>query len=368
MQTAQEAIEFFKQWKAYTIEALAILAPNCDPTQTIKTRPWLQDGPMGVIYHYTGGPDGLASTRWANENPANTGSSWHCTILDHVIAAVEELTKKYPLVRRYLPTTAFFIATLEESTWHGNWTNNRCFGIENRNLGKLNAKGYRGKYKSINPPVQINGLWWESYTKGQLLGNIFVARALRLIQESKGQLFLPTWNLPHSAIWGIGTDKNDVGLTFPMYNVRASVFMSTFAEEPAWLSAYHDHTIVDVVDGESFDEEMADLARDCAPPPMEEPDPDVSNEKKMQWRGYLPWVRWALEKLGYHIEHPQSFTTLDNATKDAATIFQHSTHAPGWVGKYGALKIDGIPGTNTIKGIMHALDQFKIEYTNPLGE
>lgn len=366
MQTAQEALEFFKQWKAYTVEALAILAPKCEPTQTVKTRPWKHDGPMGVIYHYTGGPNGIASTRWANENPANTGSSWHCTIFDHIVAAVEELTKKYPLVRQYLPTTALFIASLEESTWHGNWTNSRCFGIENRNLGRLNSKGYRGKYKSNKPPVKINGIWWEPYTKGQLLGNIFVARALRLIQESKLQPFSPTWNIPHSAVWGPGTDKSDVGPAFPMFNVRSSVFMPVFAEEPQWLTNYADHTIVDVDAGEDFDEEMADLERDCSPPPRVEPSKELMEEKLIQWRGYLPWVRWALQKLGYHVESPSTLTTFDQTTRDSVDIFQRATHAPGWIKKYGALSVDGVPGPKTIKGIMIAMDQFGIAYTNPL--
>lgn len=368
MQTAQEAVEFFKQWKGFTGEALAILAPKCPATQIKKVRPWHVEGkggPQGVIYHYTGGPNGISSVRWANENPQNTGSSWHVTLMDHRYKALEHLLSQYPLVKMYLPVTGLFIASLDKGTWHGNWTNDRTFGIENRNLGRLNSKGYRRKFKSKKAPVQIRGQWWEPYTKGQILANIFVARALRLIQESKGAPFLPEWNLPHSAVWGPGTDKMDTGSAFPMFNVRAAVFEPTFVEEPLWLSQYADHTVVDHEEDEEFATEMMDLQRDTRPPPYIMV--DLSTVEDSSWRGHLPWVRWAFQQLGYHVVPGSgNLLSLDSSTALTTGIFQRCTHAKKWKPKHGALKVDGIPGRETIHAIMIALNYFAIDHIDPL--
>jgi len=113
---------------------------------------------------------------------------------------------------------------------------------------------------------------------------------------------------------------------------------------------------------------MADLERDCAPPPKVEPTQDLLEEKSQSWRGHLPWVRWALEQLGYHVVTPQTLIQLDQDTKEAVYIFQRATHAPGWVKRYGkALSVDGVPGVKeTIPAIMFAMDRFAIPYTNIL--
>lgn len=369
----EEAVELFDQLKEFTYEALADLAPSC-PATTHKTRPWADEGeggPLGMICHYTGGPDGLASTRWGNENPANKGSSWHMMVFDHRLTPLDSMLDGYPLVKQYFKVTVLFLGSLESSTWHGNWSNKYTFGIENRNLGRLAKKGdewYRGKYlyKLVDrkgPPWLANGIWWEPYTRGQIAANVIIGQALRALQNRNKGIFVPQWILPHSAVWA---DKSDTGNAFPLFMVRASIFSDSNPHEQTWLQQFPGEYELTWWDDEELDESLLDLSRETPEPPSLLPDHNLPDT----WRGLLPWVRWAFHQLGYHIrsvgQNIADMTNLDEHTELATRIFQKSTYAEGWTAKHGSLKVDGLPGEVTVKHIMHRLDDFKLEYASPL--
>lgn len=357
----ETAAEFFVQWKEFTIRALEILAPSCPHTQTKKVRPWTTGSPKGVILHYTGGSDGIASTRWANENPDNKGSSWHATVFDHRIKQVDHLLDKFPLVKVYLPVTALFIGSLKESTWHGNWANGLCFGIENRNMGlltKVSGGWTRSKHKynfNNKYPVKIRGKWWEPFTKGQILANISICRALRALYPDMDKGLI----LPHSAVWA---GKSDTGSAFPIYGVRDSIFLPVFSEIPSWLSSYVDHTIIEVSEGELFDSEMQDLSRDLDPNFYMAYNENISvSSDDVKPLNCILRIKSALVKLGYW-EGIAIDDRLDSRTIENIKIFQKSTYDDVWMKKHGRLKVDGIPGPNTEEQLVARLKDFGFYY------
>jgi len=377
-QNAMDALSFFSQWLDFTRDALSIVAPKCPlfPTyrnkanrRVHKTRPWLDStGPVGIIEHYTGGPNGIASMRWGNENSANNNSSWHCTVLDHKIAALEEARMDYPLVGQFLPVTALLHADIHKSTWHGNWTNSLTFGIEHRNLGMLTGNRDGRPYRPIRnrrcypiatkPAIYIRNRYWESYTKEQLIASINIGKMLRAWRGCKLD---PSWILPHSAVWAT---KSDTGAAFPIELVRDAIFSDMTTENIAWLNAYGDALIVpylevdddyaqpdinDVRDGE-FD------AFDKAYRPVNPVEFDHREGKT--WRMQLPQIRDSFRALGYHMLQDYDLAYPHKRERElevATNIFQKSTHAPNYRG--AKLSVDGIPGKKTLIEIDNRLEQ-----------
>lgn len=378
----EHALAFFKEWLEFTKAALAIVAPNCPITPQFKRngevvhkcRPWGNPGdgagPVGLIYHYTAGPNGIASMRWGNENPTNSGSSWHCTVLDHRIDKLEEARKDFPLVRTYLPVTAFLHADIKWGTWHGNWTNSRTFGLENRNVGYVAerdgqyGRAYRKKDGSAGfrliadqkRAVLLHGRWWESYTREQLIANINIGKMLR---AWRGCNFDPTWVLPHSAIWW---GKSDVGPAYPMELVRDTVFSDIPTDVLQWLNDYTASATVPFIDEE--DDSVRDTTRaaevdtfDHAYEPLSAKDfDDIAGT---DWRDYLPALRDNFRILGYYIPHaeaPFDERQLEVELRWATRIFQTSTQSPSFKG--AALKVDGVPGQKTREAVEQRLRGF----------
>jgi len=358
MITKQVAQEFFKQWRQFSVEALKILAPTCpsSPPKS-KTRPWHPDGKgfaVGLLCHYTGGLDGVASIRWFNENKENKGSSCSSVVFDTCYKQLEELCIKYPLVNIYLPVTALLIADISYATWHGNWVNSRCFGIENRNLGLLEKRGtkfYRsGKlYTKAKTPIVIRNQWWEPYTKEQIIANINIGRMIRAIQEG---LFDPSWVIPHSAIWAT---KSDTGSAFPMYNIRAAIFSDTELKDLQWLNKYHSAETCTHVPEEININEL-DSNRDCAPPTKLTNEPTKVDNGN--WKDYLPVIRKQLDSLWYHVVQSNS-KEFDNTLKLAVYQLQRSSHA---LQNGRHLAIDGIPGAKTRAFIEERFKAFHLSY------
>jgi hypothetical protein len=138
-QKSKDALTFLSLWQTFSDAALKVLAPNCPIRPPDKrTRPWADPkGPRGILFHYTGGPNGIASIRWCNENPNNNSSSWHVTVFDRLLPQLDHLQEKFAEVFMAFPTTAILHAPITRGTWHGNWTNDFTFGIENRNMGRV---------------------------------------------------------------------------------------------------------------------------------------------------------------------------------------------------------------------------------------
>lgn len=372
------ALEFFSQWLDYTRDALSIVAPKCPlfPTyrnkanrRVHKTRPWLDsNGPVGIIEHYTGGPNGIASMRWGNENNLNNNSSWHCTVLDHRLIELEEVHRDYPLVRQYLPVTAFLHADIHKSTWHGNWTNSLTFGIEHRNLGMLTGnidgrayrpiRGRRCYPQAGKPAVYIRHRYWESYTKEQLVASINIGKMLR---SWRGCKLDPSWILPHSAVWAT---KSDTGGAFPIELIRDAIFSEVHTYRIPWLNAYSASLNVSIVELEDgYEQPDIDDVRDGEYDAFDKAyrpiDPvEFDHTEGMTWRQQLPKIRDNFRALGYHMLHEFELSFPHKREREleiATTIFQKSTHAPDYKG--AKLSVDGIPGKHTLIEIERRLDQ-----------
>jgi len=361
------ALEFFRQWRAFSIEAMKIVAPTCPTfpkghTKHGKYKKWRDGlGPVGLGCHYTGGPDGIASMRWGNENPMNTGSSWHCTVLDHTLVELEHLLQRYPLVKKYLKTTALLHADIK-GTWHGNQLNDRLFGMENRNLGMLTERegkiyrvaGKRKVYpKDPTRAVLIRGKWWESYTKEQLETNINIGKMLR---AWRGDSFNPSYVIPHSLWWA---SKSDTGESYPMFWIREAVFSNVAVEDLDWLQlgypASQTVPFVELTEShEGFAEPREDPEQLLTPyKPMEAIDFDkIAGEN---WRDYLPAVRENLAILGAHIPDTEETHMLEPRLRLATETFQHGTRA---LKESSHLRIDGVPGKSTRGMIEKRLRRF----------
>lgn len=376
----QIALEFFLQWRRCSTEMMKVLCPTCPtfpkgPTNHGKYKKWADgEGPIGLIYHYTAGPNGIASLRWGNENPANGNSSWHATVLDHRIEEVEDIRQRYPLVVKYLPVTALLHADITQGTWHGNWVNGRCFGIENRNVGYVVLRGdrYGRVFKKrsgghgFRPiadqkrAVLLEGRWWESYTIEQIIANINIGK---MLLAWRGDKFDKRWVLPHQFIWA---SKSDTGPAWPMYWIREAVFDSTPVEKIDWLQSYPASMTVPFVERPADDEEREDADRGDGSPEVQEISPyepmdavDFDKIDGVGWRDYLSAVRENLGILGGCCDPPPPDVDehdLDDDLRLATEIFQHSTYAK-WRGPR-QLKIDGVPGAKTREAIEKRLVQF----------
>lgn len=373
------AEEFFSQWRSCSVEMMDVLCPTCPtfpkgPTKHGKYRPWGNpgdtEGPIGIIFHYTGGPDGVASMRWGNENKMNNNSSWHVTVLDHLISEVEPIREKYPLVAKYLPVTAFLHADIGRGTWHGNWTNSRCFGIENRNVGCIIRRNGRfgritsNRFREIKDQtraISINGRLWESYSAEQLLANINIGK---MIFAWRGDKLDKRWILPHQFIWA---SKSDTGPAFPLSFVREHIFNLFAIAQPdcSGLSSSSEPinamTTLPMMHDESYiiDEDRSDESAEVLniPSSIHRTAASFTKADGIEWRSYLPAIRRNLNILGgcCSIPDAKDVFDLDADLRLATTIFQRSTWAK-WKGP--RLKVDGIPGAKTRKAIELRLSQF----------
>ena len=364
------AEEFFLQWNAFSKAALAILAPHCPMTPGDKVRPWDDgEGPNGLMVHYTGGPNGIASICWANENAENTGSSWHCTVLDCRLQEIEDIWNSFPMVVAYLPVTAILHAKLDMGTWHGNAGNKYCFGLENRNLGLLTESGgkiYRQagskRYypKDGKEPVLVYGKWWEPYTQEQLIANINIGRMLKYW---RGEKFIPNWVIPHQFIRGC---KSDTGSAYPMIHVRNAIFNDVPIESIKWLKDYQNALVLPYPDDEDvldYDEKRLDVdigsGKEAIGKEILVEPQDFDKVHGESWRDYLPACRSNLTLLGGYCPDPGidvAETDLDKDLQIAVTQFQTSTWDPKYSGK--KLTVDGIPGSSTREEIERRLRFF----------
>jgi len=331
-----EALEFFLQWKSFTRDALRVLAPHC-PVTTDKTRSWDisgMGGPQGMIAHYTGGPDGVASHRWGHENPSNKKSSWHATLMNTMISKVSDIHNRYPLVKKYLKVTGLLSAPIDtfgkpnKGTWHGNWTNRYTFGVEIANQGYLKQVGdsfYRGdlRYKRDVHPVLIEDRWWEPYSRSQLESFINIGIALRAIQ---GPLFKPEWVLPHSAVWA---GKSDTGPAFPINHVRYSIFAEDYSRyHLQWLSQYEDH----LPDDTELVLTPSDM--DALSPDSDRSDDITMVEDEADYesivRGHEKEITGILQSLGYYIPFRDQYLNFVTYLNFAISVFIASTADVYW--------------------------------------
>lgn len=362
--TKAQAEEFFKALRQASIEMLDYYKLPTSPGN--KTRKWRYGYPVGVTEHFTAGVTWKGSISWLSGKDNQT-SSCHMVILDRKLGEVDSIFSKYPILDS-LPVTAILLADLDKATWHCGWGNEFNFGIENRNAGRL--KGTQGAwtwwpngYTKAFPhkelgktPVNIDGVWWEPYTYGQIVANIIVCQYLHCFFQDKGGVN-PSWFIPHSALSG---GKSDTGRAFPLQAVRDAVIDQTEIENLMWL---HDFKADPQFMDDYEEEEDADFIQQLKERQGDRQDdwfddenllvtPNIDIQMLVQdgyWKNELDAIRRALTKLGYVTD--KSGPELDAVT--ALAVFQFQTSVD--------LKPDKIPGPVTQEALYKRLKDFQLE-------
>ena len=334
---AETILEALKLSSAAVLDALGL--PH---TPGKRVRPWRGTGPEGIAYHYTGGPDGLRTLRWfLDPGWKNEESSAHVLILDRCPESIRKAWESSPAAAVFRAPT-LLIARLEQGTWCTNWVNNRCLGVELRNVGD--------RAQALRIPGALRaGRLWERYTREQIASAILLGQVFRATQ---GDRFRPEWAVGHHMIWGT---KSDPGPLFPLHNIRAAILSG---DEPAalpWLQT------------EDFPEAVPEAVPDSIPGTVARADEfrggfrGDPERTEAQWHGgperMIPdpdWVARALYRLGW-MTWPKvpSWDTL----RTVIGYFQRSTLAfrdssPGRV-----LKVDGDCGPLTRAALEARLTQ-----------
>lgn len=338
--------EFFAQWRAYSIEVLKHFGLPTSPGY--KTCSWKFGVPKGITEHYTAGVTWKGSVQWL-QTTDNKNSSCHAFINDRHHPDALEIQAKYPALKD-LQVLALLMADVNKGTWHATWSNSMNFGIENRNAGILSGqqedwRWWGGKFDHValgKMPINIDGVWLEPYTYGQIAANVIVGQHLHCLLQGQGGLD-PVWCLPHSCFQ---KGKRDTHKAFPLQDWRLAVFNQTPWDSLPWLQAFKadPQYMLDYEEemDELFLQEMADRQGDRADDDLSEdefasfqemPTPEFQALiQEGNWKQELNSVRRALEKLGYVTGGDGE--ELDAQTKQSVWMFQ----------KMMDLSKDGVPG------------------------
>lgn len=366
MHTTQQAREFFDQWREFSV---AVLKHHGLPTDCgYKRKTWLHGRPKGITQHYTAGVSWQGSVSWLS-GTQNKNSSCHIIICDRASPYATELQAKYPLLKDF-QVLSLLLTDLKKGTWHATWSNNMNVGIENRNAGILsgtqgNWRWWAAKFdheKLGKLPINIDGVWLEPYTYGQIVANIVVGQYLHCLYQDEGGLD-PVWCVPHSCIQ---EGKRDTHKAFPLQDWRDAVFNQVPWEGMPWLQAFN----ADPQYMQEYEEEMDDLflqALEERQGLREDSDDDFTDEdheefvampepslqaliQEGNWKEELDSSRRALEKLCYHTGGQGP--VLDPTTMQSTKMFQRMM----------GLARDGIPGDKeTQPALYRRLKVFQLE-------
>jgi len=306
-----------------------------EPTRPVnRIRPWQERGPTGVLYHYTGGPIGLKSMKWANKPSwGNTVSSWHVTVLDRVEDDIIgnlwlELCPDWLL--ELFPVPTIIMASWEKGTHHGNWSNKFLLGVENRNSGYYGYKKLKNGLLDLGKSgIRVGRRIYEPYTREQLIANINIGK---LAKEMFNQ-FNPDDILSHQCIWAT---KKDAGPLFPIHNIRDAIFGNSNIR---WLNLFQSfQQLVKNIGGDDYDVWVSETESRGDFEDFRE----ISDVYASKFDTELPRSR--LTRLGYNTVSFNRKSFLK-----AVRYFQKSTYAYKRVKKKEdlILKVDGIYGINT---------------------
>jgi len=231
----QEALKIYERIREVSHLALDELGIDHEPHKPVeRTCKWEGEGPIGVAYHYTGGPSGVKSARWFNDPSwGNTGSSCHVLVLDRLPddPMGEAWNAADAEILRLFPAPAIVLADWRWGTWCTNWINRWCLGVELRNVGYGVAPLGPYKLQGKTPEI-INTLPWEPYTRSQMISAINVGR---LVRAMASPLFDRDYIVGHSMVWAT---KSDPGPAFPLHRVRTEIAIDRDPLTAPWIAYY----------------------------------------------------------------------------------------------------------------------------------
>jgi|WetSurMetagenome_2_1015567.scaffolds.fasta_scaffold41877_5 N-acetyl-anhydromuramyl-L-alanine amidase AmpD len=339
--TASNAI--YRQLQILSWLILDTLGIEREPIKPERTCKWANGkNPIGVAYHFTGGPSAVKSMRWFNDPSwKNDSSSCHVLVFDRLPSdEVGHLWQSAsPELLRLFPVPTIVLADWRWGTWCTNWVNRWCLGVEMRNVG-YDVKPL-GKYElQGKTPEILNTLPWEPYTRGQLISAINVGRLVRALPG-----FDPRYILGHSMVWAT---KSDPGPAFPLRLVRAEISSDSDPGGLAWLDDYPT-----LADGSSEDHASAWA-----------PSADVRHQTGMDHpatpgavEGDLAWVADALYDLGY----PTGPSDAPERIRVFVGWYQRSTAAWATAGHpERVLGVDGVAGPKTVASLGKRLARLRL--------
>jgi hypothetical protein len=332
-----EAVDVLRALTAASQSCLNALGIPTEPRG--KTRPWkVPGGPTGIGYHYTGGPNGIATARWFNSLSAgNVVSSCHLLVLDRLVPELETVWPTTEAAALFKVPT-LLLASPERATWHMNWANSRVIGVENRNCGYSGYQKLGGGLAALGKtPYEHGGRNYEPYTREQVEANITLGRIWRALRSD---LFDPTWVVAHSQVWAA---KMDPGPHFPsMHEMREAIFSDAPLDTIDWLQRY------DTAPGTAAEPAADDTATDSRDDPEQVnfwvPDTISATVNP----GDLPEVSEALYLLGW----PTGSILEPERLRPFVTYYQRSTLAWQKAGHIErVLTADGVAGPSTLQSL-----------------
>lgn len=354
MFTRDEASEIKVELQIVSTKILKYYHALLEPTKpVIRQRRWEHCDPdpipIGMAFHYTGGPSGLKSMKWFNHPGwGNTVSSAHVLIFDHVPdnfigeawdAAPDKLKELFPV-----PT--LLLAGWRYGTWCTNWVNKQCFGVENRNVGKNTqymTTSTEGNFLTVNGKeiVRMLAAVWEPYTREQIICNINLGRVL---QAWTGNNLDPDYIFGHSSVWAT---KSDPGPDFPLHLIRGAIFSPVAIGDLPWLPTFpragygrdNNETWIDFSSDFRDDQQIDHVV-------FSTDDVDLTVAEEGDLMG--EWLTNRLYWLGFNAANPLSDKQLRRFIK----WFQKSTDAYKKVNRSSeVLKVDGIFGPKTKRAL-----------------
>lgn len=214
-----------------------------------------QDCPYGAITHFTASNEAVSKKRPFGRDPVlrnrfARGSAQRVGVqfitMDRLQDRYRHIREKYELLE-HMPAEVMYFGD-DLAFWHAGWVNKWCYGIEVRNLGRLSKSNgvfqwSAGKYNG-RPPIQIDGSYWEPYTRSQVEATLWVHRLMSAIYPIR-----PEWFLGHYAV---SSTRTDPGKHFPIHEMRhySLVEPDVPFSEIKFLDEFSDY---DTVDDETVD-------------------------------------------------------------------------------------------------------------------
>lgn len=326
MHTKAEAEQFFGElsrfWKRLRDKVMPD-APDVTPNLTA-----LRSGKVrGAILHYTATPTWRSAVRWFL---LHRSASAHVVVADHRLPEAKGLDHDLPLVAQ-LPVTVIQCAPPTMGTWHARWTNPLCYGIENRNVGRVRrsaegepwrwwADDWRELAPVVKPYERVSVLeGYEPYSRAQLVANVMLLRYLGALVGGLERQFV----LPHSAVQA---GKHDTGPLYPIHEVRRLGVIDV--DEP--LDEAFPDFCVDGADTSLDDREPRSADRRTREPDMAMERAALADEAVQSAAAadevdpMAPAVREWLDALGYYVPTPADPLVLDVWVQRALWIFQYA--------------------------------------------
>lgn len=132
-----------------------------------------------------------------------------------------------PELGTLFPVPTLLLADLDRGTWATNWTNDRTFGVELRNVGPVDVMD-----DSRPRHAQIAGRWYERYTQEQIVCAINLGR---MVKGIAAESFDADWVIGHSMVNAV---KSDPGPDFPLHAVRQAIVDDRNPANLRWLIGY----------------------------------------------------------------------------------------------------------------------------------